>query len=409
MDNAISKKTVLSAMGILFLTVLIFSCEREDIVPAQIAEQKPIAIIDVNPKQGAVGDIIKITGTNFSPLAFNNKVRFSTDDALGRVTNSVILGATEIATIYVRVPENATTGPVSVTLEDFMDQTTYNFSVLSTISLFSPSVGKVGSTVVISGSNFNPEASGNKVFFNDIEAVVNNATSNSLEVTVPDGFSEAAITVESYGLAVTSTSTFKVLDVVTKTFSIPVRSDVEENQFSGISYGTSSDIELGRYDTFNTQGNQRIGLHFANVQIPPGATITKAYLQFIADVSGGDNGGADPTQMTIYAEDSGAPVDFDFTTAFDLRDRPRTAGVVWDIPEWKSFGDRLPAQRSSDLTAIIQSIINKSEWASGNNVNFIMVPTGPSANITADSKNLGRRASTLDNDQGPTELVVEYY
>src|SRR5687768_15168145 len=48
------------------------------------------------------------------------------------------------------------------------------------ISSFTPGSGPVGSTVIISGSNFNATASLNIVYFGATKAIVNNATLNSL-------------------------------------------------------------------------------------------------------------------------------------------------------------------------------------------------------------------------------------
>lgn len=68
----------------------------------------------------------------------------------------------------------------------------FNFSVLLSfaqpvISSFSPTSGSVGTTVTITGSNFNTTAANNIVFFGATMAVVNTATATSLSVTVPVG------------------------------------------------------------------------------------------------------------------------------------------------------------------------------------------------------------------------------
>ncbi|MBS1524387.1 MAG: VCBS repeat-containing protein [Bacteroidetes bacterium] len=55
------------------------------------------------------------------------------------------------------------------------------------ISSIIPVSGPAGSTVTISGNNFNPAASGNIVTFGDVNAHVTAASSNSLTVTVPNG------------------------------------------------------------------------------------------------------------------------------------------------------------------------------------------------------------------------------
>ncbi len=55
-----------------------------------------------------------------------------------------------------------------------------------TISSFSPTSGLIGTTVTITGTNFNTTASNNVVYFGAVKATVNSASSTSLNVTVPD-------------------------------------------------------------------------------------------------------------------------------------------------------------------------------------------------------------------------------
>lgn len=59
----------------------------------------------------------------------------------------------------------------------------------------SPLSGPVGTTVTITGQNFNPSTSGNAVFFGAIPATVTAANTTSLTVTVPAGSQYAPITV----------------------------------------------------------------------------------------------------------------------------------------------------------------------------------------------------------------------
>ena len=59
----------------------------------------------------------------------------------------------------------------------------------------SPNHGNIGSTVTLSGSNFNPSAANNIVIFGTTLATVTSASSNSLTVTVPMGAKYGSITV----------------------------------------------------------------------------------------------------------------------------------------------------------------------------------------------------------------------
>ena len=63
--------------------------------------------------------------------------------------------------------------------------------------------------------------------------------------------------------------------------------DAEEEGVGGSSPGAvyldSSDLELVR-DNGSTQGTQQVGIRFTNITVPVGATITNAYISFVADV-----------------------------------------------------------------------------------------------------------------------------
>ncbi len=79
-----------------------------------------------------------------------------------------------------------------------------------TINSFSPASGPVGTTVVITGTNFNPTPANNIVFFGAAKAVVSSATTTSLLVTVPVGATYQPITVTAHNLTAYSAQRFIV-------------------------------------------------------------------------------------------------------------------------------------------------------------------------------------------------------
>ena len=64
---------------------------------------------------------------------------------------------------------------------------TQTFALNPTITSFSPTSGAVGTTVTITGTNFNTTAANNVVFFGATRAVVSSADATTLTVTVPVG------------------------------------------------------------------------------------------------------------------------------------------------------------------------------------------------------------------------------
>ena len=78
------------------------------------------------------------------------------------------------------------------------------------ISSFSPIKGNIGSTVIISGSNFSATATNNFVYFGDVKATVLSATSSTITVVVPAGVSYKPISVTVNGLTAYSSIPFTV-------------------------------------------------------------------------------------------------------------------------------------------------------------------------------------------------------
>ncbi|MDX2067323.1 MAG: DUF839 domain-containing protein [Haliscomenobacter sp.] len=151
----------------------------------------------------------------------------------------------------------------------------------------------------------------------------------------------------------------------------------------------SSDLEM----TTEGGGTQIIGLRFSGVKVPQGALITRAYVQFRADES---HSGA--TTLVLKAQNADNPGTF--TTADKISTRPLTQDSVrWaDIPAWTT-GDAGDAQRTPDLTKLVQTIVNRGGWASGNAMVFVVSGTGKRVADSFDDTEAAKK---------PAELVIEY-
>ncbi len=86
---------------LLLAMVLAVSCSKSDVAPVPV-------ITEFSPSSGPTQSSVLITGHNFSATANQNEVRFN--GALGSVTTSTS------TSITVKVPDNATTGIISVTI-----------------------------------------------------------------------------------------------------------------------------------------------------------------------------------------------------------------------------------------------------------------------------------------------------
>jgi len=100
------------------------------------------------------------------------------------------------------------------------------------------------------------------------------------------------------------------------------------------------------------------GMRFANVTIPKGATITAAYLTLQAR----DSHSLTTVNSCIKGEAADNAASFSNVTDFDNRVRT-SANVAWDsIPAWTAGID----YNSPEVKTVIQEIINRAGWASGN-------------------------------------------
>jgi len=74
--------------------------------------------------------------------------------------------------------------------------------------------------------------------------------------------------------------------------------DVEEEVPGGSVDFSSSDLEMP-YEGEGQSDNQAIGIRFLNVNIPKGAGVSNAYIEFTIDE---DKGGTDPVSLIIEGE-----------------------------------------------------------------------------------------------------------
>lgn len=129
--------------------------------------------------------------------------------------------------------------------------------------------------------------------------------------------------------------------------------------------------------------SQTIGIRFDNLAVPVGATLTEAWIQFAA--SGSNSAAASVQVRGIAADDTPT-----FTTSSTtVSSRPRTtAQVAWSPPAWTA-GQRGAAQRTPDLRAIVQEVVDRAGWRQGNALAFVLTGTGE------------RRASSHDGATAP--------
>ncbi|MCO6486792.1 MAG: metallophosphoesterase, partial [Phaeodactylibacter sp.] len=137
--------------------------------------------------------------------------------------------------------------------------------------------------------------------------------------------------------------------------------DVEERSNGHVN---ESSVDLEIVDD-GPNGLVTIGLRFTGLNITPGATIDNAYIQFTADETTVIN----PCNLTIYGHDSDDAPTFVGGVTFDASGRPRTSNTIaWNPPDWTNVGDAGPAQRTPDISSIIQEIVDRPGFTANSSI-----------------------------------------
>ncbi|HKY31065.1 MAG TPA: PKD domain-containing protein [Candidatus Polarisedimenticolia bacterium] len=130
--------------------------------------------------------------------------------------------------------------------------------------------------------------------------------------------------------------------------------DVEQGALGAVIVN-SSDLELVHDGVAQT-----VGLRFGPVPVAPGSRVTAAWVQFTVDEAT-----STATQLAIRGEaaDHAAP----FTTvAESVGARARTqSSAPWAPPAWTVIGEAGAGQRTPDLSAVVQEIVDRPGWLQG--------------------------------------------
>src|SRR4029453_6520463 len=130
---------------------------------------------------------------------------------------------------------------------------------------------------------------------------------------------------------------------------------------------SSDDAEQATGNMFLTNPNLNLaaipaGLRFPAVTIPQGAVIQSAFVQFTADANN-----TEASTMQIVAQLSPNAPTFS-TTPNDLSSRPATiASVAWTRGWWVA-GSAGQDQRTPNLAALIQELVNQPGWSAASPV-----------------------------------------
>jgi hypothetical protein len=135
-----------------------------------------------------------------------------------------------------------------------------------------------------------------------------------------------------------------------------------------------------------------VGFRFTGVSIPKGASITNAFIQFTVDEPASKT-----CRLTIKGENSDNAAPFTPLNK-NVSGRTKTAAsITWNPSGWTTAGDAGTAQKTPDLKTIVQQIINRAGWSSGNSMVFIFTGTGT------------RIAESFEGSSGQAALLTIVY
>ena len=143
-------------------------------------------------------------------------------------------------------------------------------------------------------------------------------------------------------------------------------SDDAEQENDEIDSLFDDDLDAGWEGAPEDQNILTVGLRFQKLSIPPGAKIDSAYLLLFSHEGKSTE---DVARITIVGDATDDAQTFTEDALIDAR--PQTgASVLWEVAEeWEIY---LP-YRTPDLSSIVQEIIDRDGWETGNSIAFVLL------------------------------------
>ncbi|MFK5893785.1 MAG: PilC/PilY family type IV pilus protein, partial [Pseudomonadota bacterium] len=141
---------------------------------------------------------------------------------------------------------------------------------------------------------------------------------------------------------------------------VTASSDDAEEEGDGSVTRTSYDLDFRSYNNDRTKHS---GLRFVDMKIPKDAEILEARLELHLR----DNDEPGTVTMTVKAQNAGDSDKFIVSNS-NISNRPTVGSVSWVIPD-AADGETLV---SPDISSLIQSVVNRGDWAANNAITLIL-------------------------------------
>lgn len=190
-----------------------------------------------------------------------------------------------------------------------------------------------------------------------------------------------------------------VIDPITDTFYVGGGYDDAKEWGHGAFSNSSSWVSIDGY--YNPESNQYCcgGFRFPNVTIPKGMVIYSA--KFSGWITGTDY---DDPCLTIYGNAEDNALDFnDLQKIISTDDRPRTTANV----PWVADGVGTQWQDKTGLEAIVQEIVDRDGWSSGNAIVLLFIAGSSIKHLEFNSYDAGSQyAAKLEVTWGPPSKTI---
>ena len=249
-------------------------------------------ISSVSPNSGAVRSVVLIDGSNFG------------NGQGGTVSFNGVPGTPSVwsdSSITVPVPAGATSGPLVVTVGGLASAgVTFTVTPPPSISNLTPTSGRAGASITITGNSFGPARGNGSVTFNGVWATISSWSDASIVASVPLNSSTGNVVVTAAGGVQSNGAAFTVIPPpgitsVSPNTGAPGSTVLISGSSFGASQGTGSVTFNGAPATITNWSDSAI-----SALVPAGATSGT----LVVTADGGGSGGAyfavvNPTGVSV--------------------------------------------------------------------------------------------------------------
>ena len=240
-----------------------------------------MTVDDITPNVAPIGASVVIRGTGFTDAS---EVKFNTTPA----TNFTVNSGTQITAT---VPVGTTSGPITVTSPAGTNVSSTSFFVKPTITSFTPTSGRTGTSVTITGTGLSEVS---WVQFNGTNANFTSDSSTQITATVPNGATTGPITVINHYRNITDTSASNFTVTMSITDIAPNAAPVGANVIiSGVGFTSATSVQFNGTPAtnFSVNSNTQItatvpaGVTSGPISVTgPGGTVSGAHFSVAPDV-----------------------------------------------------------------------------------------------------------------------------